>query len=505
MSIDRRSFKIGIIAGLFLFLGVAIGAVFALRMDTGSATTSTALAAGDTQPPMPPASNVSDGPSFVPIVKEALPAVVNISTTRVIKSQAQGPGSPFPDDPFFRQFFGEQFFHNFNVPQEQRESALGSGVIVDSDGYIITNNHVVAKADTIKVILGDNREYKAKVIGTDPKTDIAVIKINAKNLPVIPWGDSNKLQVGEYVLAMGNPFGLNQTVTMGIVSAVGRANVGIADYEDFIQTDAAINPGNSGGALVNTKGQLVGINTAIFTRSGGYMGIGFAIPSDMARDVMNQLLKHGRVVRGWLGVSIQEVTPELARNFGLSEPHGALVGEVIADSPAAKAGLKAGDVIVGFDGQKIDAPTTLRNLVADTPVGKEVEVKVIRQKESKTFTIKIAEQSAKIAEQSTGSEAPQTSSNTLLSGLSVQNLTPQIAQQLNLPHGASGVVVADVDPSSPAAAVGLQPGDVIAQINRKPVRDLQDYRRITSRLGKNESVLLLITRGGTNMFVVISQ
>ncbi|MHB8454547.1 MAG: DegQ family serine endoprotease [Acidiferrobacterales bacterium] len=502
MSIDRRSFKIGIIAGLFLFLGVAIGAVFALRMDAGPSTTSTALAAGDTQPPAP--SNVSDGPSFVPIVKEALPAVVNISTTRVIKSQGQSAGAPFPDDPFFRQFFGEQFFHNFNVPREQRESALGSGVIVDSDGYIITNNHVVAKADTIKVILGNNREYKAKVIGTDPKTDIAVIKINAKNLPVIPWGDSNKLQVGEYVLAMGNPFGLNQTVTMGIVSAVGRANVGIADYEDFIQTDAAINPGNSGGALVNTKGQLVGINTAIFTRSGGYMGIGFAIPSDMARDVMNQLIKHGRVVRGWLGVSIQEVTPELARNFGLSEPHGALVGEVIADSPAAKAGLKAGDVIVGYDGQKIDTPTTLRNLVADTPVGKEVEVKVIRRKESKTFTIKIAEQSAKIAKQSTGSEAPQTSSNTLLSGLSVQNLTPQIAQQLNLPHGASGVVVANVDPSSPAAAVGLQPGDVIAQINRKPVRDLRDYRRITSRLGKNESVLLLITRSGTNMFVVIS-
>ncbi len=502
MSIDRRSFKIGIIAGLFLFLGVAIGAVFALRMDTGSSAASTAQAAGDTQPP--PLTNVAAGPGFVPIVKEALPAVVNISTTRVIKSQGQSTGSPFPDDPFFRQFFGEQFFHNFQIPRERRESALGSGVIVDSDGYIITNNHVVAKADTIKVILGDNREYKAKVIGTDPKTDIAVIKINAKNLPVIPWGDSNKLQVGEYVLAMGNPFGLNQTVTMGIVSAVGRANVGIADYEDFIQTDAAINPGNSGGALVNTKGQLVGINTAIFTRSGGYMGIGFAIPSDMARDVMNQLIKHGRVIRGWLGVSIQEVTPELAKNFGLSEPHGALVGEVIADSPAAKAGLKAGDVIVGYDGQEIDTPTALRNLVADTPVGKEVNVKVIRRKETKTFTIKIAEQSAKIAERSTESEAPQSSANTLLSGLSVQNLTPQIAQQLNLPRDSSGVVIADVDPSSPAAAVGLQAGDVITQINRKPVHNLQDYRHITSRLGKNESVLLLITRSGTNMFVVIS-
>jgi len=502
MSIDRRSFKIGLVAGLFLVVGVAIGAVFALRMDGSASTTNTALAAGDVQPP--PIANVTAGPNFVPIVKEALPAVVNISTTRVIKSQGQTSGSPFPDDPFFRQFFGEQFFHNFQIPRERRESALGSGVIVDSDGYIITNNHVVAKADTIKVILGDNREYKAKVIGTDPKTDIAVIKINAKNLPVIPWGDSNKLQVGEYVLAMGNPFGLNQTVTMGIVSAVGRANVGIADYEDFIQTDAAINPGNSGGALVNTQGQLVGINTAIFTRSGGYMGIGFAIPSDMARDVMDQLIKHGRVIRGWLGVSIQEVTPELAKNFGLSEPRGALVGEVIKNSPAAEAGVKTGDVIVGYDGKNIDTPTTLRNLVADTPVGKEVNVKVIRHKEPKTFEIKIAEQSKKVAEESSENEAPQSSSDTLLSELSVQNLTPQIAQQLNLPHNSSGVVVTEVDPSSPAAAVGLQPGDIITQINRKPVRNLREYRHITSKLGKNESVLLLIVRGGTNMFVVIS-
>lgn len=502
MSIDRRSFKIGIIAGLFLFIGVAIGAVFVLRMDGSASTTSTALAASESQ--TPPIGNIAAGPNFVPIVKEALPAVVNISTTRVIKSQGQQMGSPFPDDPFFRQFFGDQFFHNFRIPRERRENALGSGVIVDPDGYIITNNHVVAKADTIKVILGNNREYKAKVIGTDPKTDIAVIKIDAKNLPVIPWGDSNKLQVGEYVLAMGNPFGLNQTVTMGIVSAVGRANVGIADYEDFIQTDAAINPGNSGGALVNTKGQLIGINTAIFTRSGGYMGIGFAIPSDMARDVMNQLIKHGRVIRGWLGVSIQDVTPELAKNFGLAEPHGALVGEVIRNSPAARAGIKTGDVIVGYDGQNVDSPTTLRNLVADTPVGKEVEVKLIRNRKTESIRVKIAEQTKQVAEETSRGQEPQSSENTLLSGLSVQNLTPEIARQLNLPHDATGVVVTDVDPSSPAAAVGLQSGDVINQINRQPVSNLADYRRITSRLGKNQSVLLLITRSGSNMFIVIS-
>ena len=502
MSIDRRSFKIGIIAGVFLLIGVAIGAVFMLRLDGSASATNAALAAS--APQTPPIGNISAGPNFVPIVKEALPAVVNISTTRVIKTQGQNMGSPFPDDPFFRQFFGDQFFHNFHVPRERRESALGSGVIVNSNGYIITNNHVIAKADTIKVILGNNREYKAKVIGTDPKTDIAVIKIDAKNLPVIPWGDSSNLQVGEYVLAMGNPFGLNQTVTMGIVSAVGRANVGIEDYEDFIQTDAAINPGNSGGALVNTKGQLIGINTAIFTRSGGYMGIGFAIPSNMARDVMNQLIEHGRVIRGWLGVSIQEVTPDLAKNFGLKEPRGALVGEVIQHSPAASAGIKTGDVIIGYDGNAVDTPTTLRNLVADTPVGKEVEVKLIRDKRIMSIKVKIAEQTKQVVEASRQSETTQGSSNTMLSGLTVQNLTPQIAGQLNLPAQSPGVVVTDVDPSSPAAAVGLQSGDVITQINRKPVRNMADYRRITSHLGKNESVLLLITRGGANMFIVIS-
>ncbi|MDA8362601.1 MAG: DegQ family serine endoprotease [Gammaproteobacteria bacterium] len=501
MSIDRRSFKIGVIAGLFLVVGIAIGMVFAVRMK--SAESATAFPGVDTQP-LP--VKVDAGPDFVPIVKADLPAIVNISTTRLIKSPAQTMNSPFGEDPFFRQFFGDQFFHNFQIPREERESALGSGVIVSPNGYIITNNHVIAKADTIKVILGNNRVYKGKVIGADPLTDIAVVKINAKNLPVIPWGNSKKLQVGQYVLAMGNPFGLNQTVTMGIVSALGRENVGIDDYEDFIQTDAAINPGNSGGALVNTRGQLVGINTAIYTRSGGYMGIGFAIPSNMARSVMTQLIEHGRVIRGWLGVSIQEVTPALAKNFGLREPTGALVGDVFKGSPAARAGLRTGDVIIKYEGKEIDTPTTLRNLVAATPVGKEVEMEVIRNRKAMTLRVKIAEQTKKDLQISEGkSGQTQESQHTLLSGLTVQNLTPEIASQLGLPHYATGVVIAEVNPDSAAAAVGLEPGDVITQINRQTVHNLSDYHRITSKLGKDQSVLLLIKRKDTNMFVVINR
>ncbi len=501
MSIDRRSFKIGVIAGLFLVIGVAVGAVAVLRMKRADSATTFP---GFSTQALP--VKVDAGPDFVPIVKADLPAIVNISTTRIIKSPSQPMGSPFGEDPFFRQFFGDQFFHNFQIPREERESALGSGVIVSSNGYIVTNNHVIAKADTIKVILGDNKVYKGKVIGADPQTDIAVVKINAKNLPVIPWGNSGKLQVGQYVLAMGNPFGLNQTVTMGIVSAIGRENVGIDNYEDFIQTDAAINPGNSGGALVNTRGQLVGINTAIYTRSGGYMGIGFAIPSNMAKNVMTQLIEHGRVIRGWLGVSIQEVTPALARNFGLPTPNGALVGQVFKGSPAAAAGLRTGDVIVKFDGKVIDTPTTLRNLVAATPVGKVVEVMIIRDRKPMSVRVRIAEQTKKVLEASEGGPGRfHEGGHTLLSGLTVQNLTPEIAHQLGLPTDSAGVVITQVSPNSAAAAVGLQSGDVIAQINRQTVHNLHDYERITSRLRKVKSVLLLIERGGTNMFVVISR
>lgn len=282
------------------------------------------------------------GQPFVPIAKRAKASVVNVSSVKKTKQDGQSFQNPFFDDPFFRRFFGEEFERRMPAPREFQQQGLGSGVIVTSDGYIITNNHVIEGADELSVSLPDKRSFKAKVIGTDPKTDVAVIKIDASNLSALPWGDASQLEVGEMVLAVGNPFGLSQTVTMGIISAIGRANVGIVDYEDFIQTDAAINPGNSGGALVNLKGELIGINTAIFSRSGGYMGIGFAIPSTMAKSVMQSLIKHGKVIRGWLGVSIQDVTPDLAKEFGAAENTGALVGDVMEDSPASNAKLQRG-------------------------------------------------------------------------------------------------------------------------------------------------------------------
>jgi len=496
---ERRSFRVGLLAGLFLFGGVLLGVVLASRLDLIPVADSAEPAA---QAPLPQPAGPQG--NFVPVVKAVTPAVVNISTTRVIRTPGGEQMAPFMNDPFFRQFFGDEFFRRFQIPRERRENSLGSGVIVSSDGYIVTNNHVIAKADEIRVLLNDKREFTGKIIGTDPKTDLAVIKIDAKNLPVVPWGNSDQLEVGEFVLAIGNPFGLNSTVTMGIVSAVGRANVGIADYEDFIQTDAAINPGNSGGALVNSRGELVGINTAIFSRSGGYMGIGFAVPSNMARTVMDALIKTGKVTRGWLGVSIQEVTRDLAAQFGLKETRGALVSEVLGDSPAANAGLQAGDVIVAFDGRTVESPTALRNMVAQTPVGKSVRVEVVRDGRRQVFNVKIAEQPKEIAEAgSEGPEEAQTGGESALSGLEARTLTPEIAQQLGLPPTTRGVVITGVDPNSPAAAAGVQPGDVILEVNRQPVRSVEDLRRIAAKLSKKDSVLLLLNRRGGKLFLAL--
>jgi serine protease Do len=505
MTLDSRSFKVGIIAGVFLVVGVLTGVGLSVRYDWQPIAQAKEQAAVVKESPGVSAMGL---PNFVPVAKIASPAVVNISTSRVIKAP-QGGGQdmqPFMDDPFFRHFFGDEFQRRFQIPKDRRENSLGSGVIVSSDGYIVTNNHVIAKADEIQVLLGDKREFKGKVIGTDPKSDIAVIKIDAKDLPTIPWGDSDKLEVGEFVLAVGNPFGLNQTVTFGIVSAVGRSNVGITDYEDFIQTDVAINPGNSGGALVNARGELVGINTAIFSRSGGNMGIGFAVPASMTRTVMNSLIKNGKVVRGWLGVSIQPLTRDLAKQFGIKETDGALINEVIPGSPAADVKLQSGDVILTFDGKRIDSPTTLRNVVAATPIGKTVKVEVLREKKPVTYDVKITEQPKDMtrgAADPEDDEATEESKGSALTGLEVRNLTPDIVRQLGLNPDAAGVVVVGVAGGSNAEASGIQQGDVIVEVNRKPVRNIADYRKVVDKLNPKEDVLLLMMRRGGRMFVTV--
>jgi serine protease Do len=447
-------------------------------------------------------TQLSDAQSEVAAV--ATPSVVNISTTRVIKSREEAPFDLF-DDPFFRRFFGDQFPHP-NIPKEHKEQSLGSGVIVSEDGYIVTNNHVIEKAQEIKVLLSNKKDYKAMLIGADPKTDIAVIKIDTKGLMALPWGDSNKLKVGEIVFAIGNPFGLNQTVTMGVISAVGRANVGIADYEDFIQTDAAINPGNSGGALINARGELIGINTAILSRTGGYQGIGFAVPSSMARQVIDSLVKYKKVVRGWLGVSIQEVTSDLAEEFGVKDLKGALVSGVMKGSPAEKAGIKQGDVILQYNGKVVEDTGHLRNMVSQTPIGTRVKVKLLRLKKEIEVEVIIVELPKKMAEApSRNTEKPEDNQeeSSALTGLVVRELTPDLAARLGIDENEKGVVVVKVDPDSKVFEAGIRPGDVVLQINQKNIGTIEDYKKAASKIRSKERVLLLIRRKGEDLFVTV--
>ena len=421
------------------------------------------------------------------------PSVVNIASTKTIKSP--GRMSPFFDDPFFRRFFGDEFGF-FEHPKEYKRSGLGSGVIVDTDGYILTNNHVIRGADEIEVKMSDEREFKGKVIGTDQKTDLAVIKIDETNLPAIKFGDSDELKVGETVLAIGNPFGLNATVTSGIVSAKGRANVGIADYEDFIQTDAPINPGNSGGALVNIRGELIGINTAIFSTTGGYQGIGFAIPSNMAKVVMENLIEKGKVVRGWLGVTIQTLTPELAEQFNLHDTKGVLVGDVSDGGPAEKAGIQRGDVIVEYNGEKVDNVTALRNMVANTPPDGKVAIELIRDGKTESVNVRISEMASDISSLSEHFDNQ-------LKGVSVQDITPQLKNTLRIPKRIDGVVVSDVQEDSTAAGV-LKRGDVIMEINKEPIQNLEDYQESVSAIETDEDILMLVFRGSSPFYVNLS-
>jgi serine protease Do len=421
------------------------------------------------------------------------PAVVNISTSKTIKTQ--GIPSPFFNDPFFKRFFGDEFGHPA-IPREHKEASLGSGVIVNEEGYIVTNNHVIKDADEINVKLGDKREFKGKVVGADPKTDIAVIRIDAKHLPVLKLGDSDKLRVGETILAVGNPFGLNQTVTSGIVSATGRANMGIEDYENFIQTDAAINPGNSGGAMVNISGELVGINTAIFSTSGGYMGIGFAIPSNMVKVVMDSLIKRGKVIRGWLGVSIQPISEELAKQFKLKDRKGALIADVVEGSPAEKAGLKRGDVIIELNGNTVEDTTSLRNAVAAIEPGTTADLKFIRDGKVETAKITISELTPEAQKAASGNY------NNMLKGVDVQDLNHAVKKDLGIPGRVTGVIVTSVDENSPAAGV-LQQNDVIMEVNRKKVNNAKDYEAVVARIGQNQGVLLLVYRNGSVIYITL--
>jgi serine protease Do len=459
-----------------------------------------------------PLGSFSNG--FASVLKPVLPAVVNIHTSKMVKSQSMGQ-MPFLNDPFFQQFFGNpgngdqgnsprQFGqrqpHQPQSPME-KEQSLGSGVIVTSDGTILTNNHVIDGATDIEVELSDRRQFKAKLVGTDAKTDIAVLKIDATSLPTVTFGDSSKLQVGDVVLAIGDPFGVGETATMGIVSAKGRSlNHEIEEYEDFIQTDASINPGNSGGAMIDLHGDLVGINTAIETGGGqGNVGIGFAIPINMAHSVMDQISTHGKVVRGYLGVYIQDVSAPIAKQFGYKGDRGVLLGDVTADTPGAKAGLKRGDIVTQLNGEPVEDANTLRNRISQMAPGTNVRLQLWRDGKTQDATVTLGELPETVAkEEGTQGE----NSSGALEGVQVQELTPDIAQQLKLSPTVHGVVVTSVDESSPAAETGLAQGMVIQEVNHKPVSNLQQYKQALAAAG-DQPVLLLVSQNGITNYIVV--
>ncbi len=440
--------------------------------------------------------------AFIKVAKDVHPSVVNISTVQKIKSRGNGGGmhsNPFHKGPF-NDFFGDDLLEDFfkNMPRRGFEQkSLGSGFIVDERGYILTNNHVIEKADEITVRLSDKTKFEGKVLGKDPKTDLAVIKIDPGDhkLVVARLGDSDNCQPGQWAIAIGNPFGLDRTVTVGVISAIGRAEVGITTYENFIQTDASINPGNSGGPLLNLNGEVVGINTAIVASG---QGIGFAVPINMARQVMEQLIEHGRVVRGWMGIAIQQINEELGKQFGVKEGEGVLVGQVFKGDPAEKAGIQVGDVIVEFDGKPISSPSQLSRLAAATPPDKTIDIVVVRDQKRRVLKITLGEQKE---DEKTALEEKDTSS---VYGMEVDDITPQAAKKFNLRRKqGEGVVITHTNMDGPAAKAGLRPGDVLVEINRKKIKKLSDYNDLMDELKEGESLVVLRVRNQNSLYVVV--
>ena len=452
----------------------------------------------------PPATlklaDTSEGPSkssYAPLIKEVLPSVVNISSSKVVHNR-MSPEEGMPMDPFFRQFFGQEGNGRYNMPRDSREKALGSGVIVSPEGYVLTNNHVVDGATDVRVTLSDKREFQARVVGADPKTDVAVLKIDAKNLTPITIGDSSKVQVGDVALAIGNPFGVGQTVTKGIISATGRGNLGIEDYEDFLQTDAPINPGNSGGALINDRGELVGINTAILSHgSGGSQGIGFAVPANLARQVMDQVLKNGHVTRAYLGIYPQDVTPRMAKAFGEKDSQGIVVGDVSPNSPAKEAGIQRGDIILKVNGKPVTDSNQLRMSISMMQPGSELKLKILRDGTERDATLKLAEMPKESAKADSNDD--QGGGSKALEGVEVSGLDSRTARQLGIPERTKGVVVTDIDPASKLADSGLQKGDVIQEVNHQPVTSVSEFQSAVRKAGSDP--LFLVNREGRTLFI----
>jgi serine protease Do len=503
MTNSKGAFKL---SALFLSGALAVGAI-ALSLSP------LAHGKGTSNKAEPPKIEVDKSPlkrdtklttSFAPVVKKVSPAVVNVFISSTPKNVSYDSPQMF-DEPFFRRFFGDDSNggnrgNRGNVkPHVPKQRGLGSGVVISKDGYILTNNHVVENADEIKVAFSDGREFVGKVVGKDPKTDVAVLKIDAKDLPVVQFADSDNIEVGDLVLAVGNPFGVGQTVTMGMVSATGRGNMGL-DYEDFIQTDAAINPGNSGGALVDAEGRLVGINTAILSRSGGNQGIGFAIPSNLVRNVMDSLIKDGRVVRGFLGVSIQDITPALEKEFNLKQSGGALVGEVTPKSPAEKAGIQSGDVILELNGKQVKDSRHLKLQVASAAPGEKVPVKILRDGSTKNLEVTLKElPRTEVASRDGGNDSK---SSDALDGVTVDDISPAAKHELKLPEHVKGALVTNVDPNSAAFEAGLREGDVIQEINRKQVDGADKAVQLTEKVKEKRLLLRVWSRGGSRYLVV---